>query len=54
MEEKTVEQSVRILEGVSQALLAIKETFVKNREDKDKYNAKGLAIIERELDFLGK
>lgn len=51
---KSVEQSVRILEGVSRALLAAKETFVKEKEEKDAVINKAFRIIKRELDFLDK
>ena len=49
---KSVETSVRILEGVSTALRAAKETFVKEKEDKDRVVNKAFAIIEKELKFL--
>lgn len=51
---KTTEESVRILEGVSRALLAAKETFVKDKEEKDDVIANAFRIIKRELTFLEK
>lgn len=49
---KSIENSVRILEGVSRALLAAKETFVKEKEEKDEVINKAFRIIKRELDFI--
>ncbi len=49
---RSIEQSVRVLEGVSHALLAAKETFVKEKEDKDAVINKAFKIIKRELDYL--
>ena len=49
---KTAEDSVRILEGVSRALLAAKETFVQNKDEKDEVIANAFRIIKRELAFL--
>lgn len=52
MASKTIEQSVRVLEGVSRALLAAKETFVKDKEEKDEVINKAFRIIKKELDFI--
>jgi len=49
---KSVEESVRILEGVSRALLAAKETFVKEKEEKDAVVNMAFRIIKKELTFL--
>ncbi len=49
---KSVETSVRVLEGCAAALLAAKETFVKDKDDKDRLVQKAFAIIEKELKFL--
>ncbi len=49
---KSIETSIRILEGCSTALLAAKETFVKDKDDKDRLVQKAFSIIEKELEFL--
>lgn len=54
MADKTVETSVQILQGVSRALLAAKETFVKEKDEKDEVVNKAFRIIKRELDFIEK
>jgi len=49
---KSIEESARILEGVSQALLAAKETFVKEKEEKDAVINSAFRIIKKELAYL--
>lgn len=49
---KSIENSVAILKGVSQALLAAKEVYVKDKEEKDAVTSRAFRIIKSELEFI--
>ncbi len=49
---KTVKDSVETLRGVSKALLAAKETYVKDKDEKDAVINTAFRIIKRELEFI--
>jgi hypothetical protein len=49
---KTVDLSLRTLECVAQALLAVKETFVKDKDEKDAVIKQAFEIIKKELTFI--
>lgn len=51
---KTIESSVEILKSVSRALLAAKETYIKDKEEKDEVVNRAFRIIKRELEYLEK
>jgi hypothetical protein len=49
---KSIEDSVKMLRGVSQALLAAKEVYVKDKDEKDDVTNRAFRIIKRELEYL--
>lgn len=49
---KSIEGSVKVLHGVSKALLAAKETYVKDKDEKDEVVNRAFRIIKRELEYL--
>lgn len=51
---KSVEDSVKVLDGVSRALLAAKETYVKDKDEKDGVINLAFGIIKKELEFIDK
>jgi hypothetical protein len=47
-----LETAVAVLSAVSKSLLAVKETFVKDKEEKDQVIRQAFNIIRKELDFI--